>query len=93
MHPKMLTQRAKGAFCETVKNRKSIMPKLLRDFEVYLIHIDPDRCVSCEECVKMCPVDVFEMPHKAVAVHPENCLGCRACTAVCKSKAIIVTEI
>jgi NAD-dependent dihydropyrimidine dehydrogenase PreA subunit len=41
----------------------------------------------------MCPVDVFEMPHKAMAVRPVNCMGCRTCVALCKSTAIIITEI
>ncbi len=43
------------------------MPKVLRDYEVYLVYVDPDRCDSCEQCLIMCPTDVFEMPHKAIA--------------------------
>ena len=74
-------------------NKGKPMGKVLRDYEVYLIHVDPDRCDSCKECVLMCPTDVFEMPHKAIPVRPQNCLGCLTCTAVCKSKAIIITEI
>jgi NAD-dependent dihydropyrimidine dehydrogenase PreA subunit len=69
------------------------MPKQLRDFEVYLVYVDADRCDSCGECVKICPVEVFEMPHKCYSVRPQNCLGCRTCMAVCKSEAIIITEI
>ena len=69
------------------------MGKMLRDYEVYLVHVESERCDSCGECVKMCPVDVFEMPHKAVAVRPVNCMGCETCVALCKSKAIIITEI
>ena len=76
---------------EPIKGRP--MAKVLRDYEVYLIYVDPDRCDSCKECVLMCPTDVFEMPHKAIPVRPQNCLGCLTCTAVCKSKAIIITEI
>jgi ferredoxin len=56
-----------------------IMGKVLRDYEVYLVYVDPERCDSCKECILMCPTDVFEMPHKAVPV--------------CKSKAVIITEI
>ena len=69
------------------------MGKMLRDYDVYLVHVDSERCDSCGECVKMCPVDVFEMPYKAVAVRPVNCMGCRTCVALCKSTAIIITEI
>ncbi|MBI5579106.1 MAG: 4Fe-4S binding protein [Deltaproteobacteria bacterium] len=66
---------------------------MLREYEVYLVHVDSGRCCSCGECVKMCPVDVFEMPHTAMAARPVNCMGCRACVALCKSGAIIITEI
>ena len=69
------------------------MGKMLRDYEVYLVHVDFERCDSCGECVKMCPVDVFEMPYKAVAVRTVNCMGCRTCVALCKSTAIVITEI
>jgi len=80
--------------CQPSADKKGrLMGKVLRDYEVYLIYVDPDRCDSCEECVIMCPTDVFEMPHKAMPVRPQNCLGCLTCTAVCKSKAIIITEI
>jgi NAD-dependent dihydropyrimidine dehydrogenase PreA subunit len=64
-----------------------------RVFEIYLVHLDPDRCDGCEECVKFCPVDVFDFAVKAIPARPRNCMGCGTCEAVCKSKAIIITEI
>ncbi|MBN2489912.1 MAG: 4Fe-4S binding protein [Planctomycetes bacterium] len=69
------------------------MPKQLRDFEVYLVHVDEDRCDGCGECVRYCPVDVFEVHGQAAVVRPENCLGCTTCVAVCPSAAVVVTEI
>jgi NAD-dependent dihydropyrimidine dehydrogenase PreA subunit len=69
------------------------MAKIFRDYEVYLVYVDADKCDGCEECVKFCPVDVFDMTHKALPVRPNHCLGCRTCEAVCKSKAVIITEI
>jgi ferredoxin len=70
-----------------------VMPKQLRDFEVYLVYVDKDRCDGCEECIKICPTDVFEVHHKCDPVRPQNCLGCQTCVAVCKPDAIILTEI
>ncbi len=64
-----------------------------RVFEYYLVYVDSERCDGCEECAKFCPVDVFDLTHKAYPTRPQNCLGCRTCEAVCKPKAIIVTEI
>jgi NAD-dependent dihydropyrimidine dehydrogenase PreA subunit len=69
------------------------MPKQLRDFEVYLVYVDTEKCDGCEECTKICPADVFEMSHKAYPVRPNNCLGCRTCETVCQAKAIVITEI
>jgi NAD-dependent dihydropyrimidine dehydrogenase PreA subunit len=67
--------------------------KQSRVFEVYLVHVDPDKCDGCEECIYYCPVEVFDFSIKATPVRPQNCLGCRTCEAVCKSKAVIITEI
>jgi NAD-dependent dihydropyrimidine dehydrogenase PreA subunit len=69
------------------------MPKVLRDYEIYLVYVDLDKCDGCEDCVIYCPVEVFDMTHKAYPTRPQNCLGCRTCEAVCKSKAVIITEI
>jgi NAD-dependent dihydropyrimidine dehydrogenase PreA subunit len=69
------------------------MPKVMRDYEIYLVHVDPEKCDGCELCVVYCPADVYDMSHKAYPTRPQNCLGCQTCEAVCKSKAIIITEI
>ena len=69
------------------------MGKRLRDIEIYLVYVDPERCDGCEECWRYCPVDVFDVFHKASPARPRSCLGCRTCEAVCKSKAIVITEI
>jgi len=68
--------------------------KIFKILEIYLVHVDMDKCDGCEECVKMCPVDVFEITEgKSLPLRPKNCLGCGTCVAVCKTEAIIVTEI
>jgi NAD-dependent dihydropyrimidine dehydrogenase PreA subunit len=74
-------------------SRISAMGKRYKTFEIYLVHVDQEKCDGCEECVKMCPVDVFDFALKASPVRPQNCLGCGTCVALCKSKAIIITEI
>ena len=70
-----------------------VMGKRYKMFEVYLVHVDQDKCDGCEECVRYCPVEVFDMTHKAFPARPRNCLGCGTCAAVCKSHAIVITEI
>ena len=42
--------------------------------------VDEYKCEGCEECVDVCPVEVFEMKDdKSVAVNAEECLGCESC--------------
>ncbi len=69
------------------------MAKKYRTFEVYMVYVEEDKCDGCKECDYYCPVNVFDVFHKATPVRPENCMGCRTCEAVCKSKAIVITEI
>ena len=60
----------------------------------YDVVVDKEKCEGCEECVKVCPVDVFEMQDgKSEPVNAEECLGCESCVEVCEPEAITVTEV
>ena len=60
----------------------------------YEVVVDQDKCEGCEECVEVCPVDVYEMQDgKSVVISPEECLGCESCVEVCDQEAITITEI
>ncbi len=59
----------------------------------YIPTVDEGKCVGCEECVDVCPVEVFEMEkEKSVAVKAEDCLGCESCVEVCETDAITIEE-
>ena len=59
----------------------------------YQVEVDKEKCKGCEECVEVCPVDVFEMQDdKSEPVNAEECLGCESCLEVCDEEAITVTE-
>ena len=59
----------------------------------YEVVVDNEKCEGCEECVEVCPVDVFEMQdEKSVPVEAEECLGCESCVEVCEHEAITITE-
>jgi len=59
----------------------------------YEVVVDADKCEGCEECVEVCPVDVYEMQDgKSVVIAEEECLGCESCVEVCDQEAITVTE-
>jgi len=60
----------------------------------YEVVVDPEKCEGCEECVEVCPADVFEMEDdKSVPVNAEECLGCESCIEVCDQEAITITEV
>jgi ferredoxin len=44
------------------------------------VTVDKEKCTGDEECVDVCPVDVFEMVDgKADPVNADECLGCESC--------------
>ena len=61
---------------------------------MFQVVVDAEKCVGDEECVEVCPVDVYEMEDvKAVPVNADECLGCESCLEVCESDAITITEV
>lgn len=55
--------------------------------------VDQDKCTGCEECVDICPVEVFEMvDDKSEPVNAEECMGCESCVESCEAEAITIEE-
>ena len=70
------------------------MARVEKEYIVYLIKVEREKCNGCGQCVDLCPVDVFEVKEgRSVPLDPQNCLGCGTCVAVCTTEAIIITEI
>lgn len=61
---------------------------------MYKPEVAAEKCIGCEECVEVCPVDVYEIQEeKSVPVNGEECIGCESCLEVCEQEAITITEI
>ena len=53
---------------------------------VFHIEIDPDRCINCGECEKVCKSQCNRLPQKTVDT--SRCVVCFDCTSVCPNQAI-----
>jgi ferredoxin len=51
------------------------------------MHTDPEKCVGCGECFKVCIYDGLKLI-KGKSVHTDNCIACGRCEQVCPEGAI-----
>lgn len=65
------------------------------------IAVNWNRCSGKGSCVKICPVNVYELQSikehpetlKAVPLRTEDCILCMKCIEVCKERAIAIEEV
>ena len=62
---------------------------------LYIVTVDAEKCEGCEECVSICPQEVFEMNGngKTDPVNSSECVFCESCLGVCPTDAITITEM
>lgn len=56
-----------------------------------VVRVDRNKCIGCENCVNICPMDVFYFDpeaHKSVLAYPENCQSCGQCYLNCKGGSL-----
>lgn len=79
-------------WCQSSPQLNSMRKEAL--YMAFMVTVDPEKCEACEECVEVCPVEVFEMEDdKSVPVNADECLGCESCVEVCEPGAITVEEL
>ena len=54
--------------------------------------VEPDKCVACLNCVRVCPYGAprFDAETQAAYIEPATCQGCGICAGICPNKAIEV---
>ncbi len=50
--------------------------------------IDPDKCVTCLACVRVCPADAVAVDEQLVSIVDEACTRCGLCLPACPHEAI-----
>jgi nitroreductase/Pyruvate/2-oxoacid:ferredoxin oxidoreductase delta subunit len=55
--------------------------------------IDPDGCIGCGECVRVCPSQTLALREGKAVVSGDRSLGCGHCAAVCPVDAIRVESL
>lgn len=59
----------------------------------YTIHWDPEKCIHCGRCAKVCNFEAFTAGEdKKVSFDPDKCWGCTVCTNNCPKGAITKTS-
>jgi len=53
--------------------------------------IDPDLCVACLACVRVCPSDAVGVEERQVRIIDEACTRCGVCLPACPHEAIKAT--
>lgn len=52
---------------------------------------DLNKCIGCQNCVNICPMDVFRFDFaskKSVMAYPENCQNCGQCWLNCPGRSL-----
>jgi NAD-dependent dihydropyrimidine dehydrogenase PreA subunit len=61
---------------------------------VYDVTVDAGKCDGCEECVNICPSEVFQIvEEKSDPYQTSECAYCLSCIEACPNSAIIVNEV
>lgn len=53
----------------------------------YVVNHDAAKCISCGDCVEICPVDCRQIVNGKMVVETGKCLGCGLCVTKCKQSA------
>jgi len=50
--------------------------------------VDKSKCIGCETCVNICPVEAITMVKGKAEIDKKKCIHCGSCKQVCPVEAI-----
>ena len=54
--------------------------------------VDRDKCLGCQACVTMCPVQAISMKGGKAEINKKKCIKCGTCAQICPVGAITDEE-
>ncbi len=75
------------AFCKYVCPI-TVFLKPMSYFTLFLIKVDPSKCVSCGKCERVCPMNVQVSEPSRKRKHGTECILCMKCVEKCPNKAL-----
>ena len=55
------------------------------------VHLDPDKCKGCTNCIKRCPTEAIRVRNGKATITKERCIDCGECIRICPHHAKMPT--
>lgn len=74
-----------------MKYGPSFIKQTVKRMEGVEVRVDPDKCVGCGKCFKVCIYDAMKMKNNKATIEQGECMGCGRCERVCPNGAITIS--